>query len=312
MEPHRESMWGALFDSTGRKLVTASMDSTVRLWEAFPWADTDYQEPKGAPLPERVRYHAREYWRQQVTRIHAAAGPSPATAQTPLPPGIPEWERDRWPLREPDLGPEQINLDGAYTGVLDAVIYPSGNEMEWDDDLSELPAGRQQFGGVWFDVRGVVWLNSDPSESKCYPDFPHQVKGITVGRRFQKIHVLHAAQRHFAINPEMGRDAQGNPLPIGTYALNYADGSRHEFEIQYGRDLRHWWWGGRGDAEPEAERAKVVWVGTNGTSRRYSAKIRLFMSTFENPHPNVEVVSVDFLSKRTPFAPFLVAMTVEL
>lgn len=35
------------------------------------------------------------------------------------------------------------------------------------------------------------------------------------------------------------------------------------------------------------------------------------MSTFENPRPEVEVVSVDFVSKNTYFAPFLVAMTVE-
>jgi len=55
----------------------------------------------------------------------------------------------------------------------------------------------------------------------------------------------------------------------------------------------------------------VAWVGTNPVSERYEAKVRLFLSTFENPKPEVEVVSVDFVSKLTPFAPFLVAMTVE-
>ena len=70
-------------------------------------------------------------------------------------------------------------------------------------------------------------------------------------------------------------------------------------------------WGGRGDSEPEAERARVAWVGTNATSQRYEAKVRLFPSTFENPRPEVEVVAVDFVSRKTPTAPFLVAMTVE-
>ena len=160
-------------------------------------------------------------------------------------------------------------------------------------------------------MRGVVWLNSDPAESFCYADFPHKVEGIAIGRRFQKLHVLHAAHKYWGMTPEMVRDSQGNPLPIGAYILRYADGAQHEIEIQYGRDLRHWWWGGRGDSEAEAERAKVVWVGTNATSRRYDAKIRLFLSTFENPRPEVEVVSVDFVSRKTPFAPFMVAMTVE-
>jgi hypothetical protein len=230
----------------------------------------------------------------------------------PLPPGIPEWERDRWPQRDPAAGPEQINLDSAYTGVLDAIFYPSAMEMEWDDDLADLPRGYQQFGGVWFDVRGVIWLRSDPvrdvdpTDPAASADFPEKVEGIMVGRKFQRFHVLHAATTYVS-----GNLATGNALPIGAYILHYADGTQHEFEIQYGRDLRNWWWGDRGDSEAEAERAKVVWVGTNATCRYYEAKIRLFMSTFENPRPDAEVVSVSFVSKKTPFAPFLVAMTVE-
>ncbi len=101
----------------------------------------------------------------------------------------------------------------------------------------------------------------------------------------------------------------GTASPSGH--LRYADGSHHEHEAVYGRDLRNWWWGNQGDIEAEAERATVAWVGTNPVSERYEAKVRLFLSTFENPKPEVEVVSVDFVSKLTPFAPFLVAMTVE-
>ncbi len=44
---------------------------------------------------------------------------------------------------------------------------------------------------------------------------------------------------------------------------------------------------------------------------RYEVKLRLFLSTFDNPRPDVEVPAIDFVSELTPAAPFLVAMTVE-
>ena len=37
----------------------------------------------------------------------------------------------------------------------------------------------------------------------------------------------------------------------------------------------------------------------------------MFVRTYDNPRPEMEVVSVDFVSKLAPAAPFLVAMTVE-
>jgi hypothetical protein len=55
----------------------------------------------------------------------------------------------------------------------------------------------------------------------------------------------------------------------------------------------------------------MVWVGENNASRRYEAKVRLFMSTLENPRPDKQVVSIDFVSSRSVYGPFLVALTAE-
>jgi hypothetical protein len=93
--------------------------------------------------------------------------------------------------------------------------------------------------------------------------------------------------------------------------LHYADGTQHELEIVYGRDLRDWWHGGRGDPAAEVTQAKVGWTGSNPVADRYKASVRLFVRTYDNPRPEVEVVSIDFVSKLTAAAPFLVAMTVE-
>jgi len=41
------------------------------------------------------------------------------------------------------------------------------------------------------------------------------------------------------------------------------------------------------------------------------ATLRLYLTSYENPHPDKEVVSVDYVSAMAMAAPFLVAMTIE-
>src|SRR2546426_2569912 len=42
-----------------------------------------------------------------------------------------------------------------------------------------------------------------------------------------------------------------------------------------------------------------------------SSDLRLFSQSWLNPHPEVEIQSLDFVSKMTKCAPFLVAITAE-
>ncbi len=318
MEVHRDIISSAWFDPpSGRRLATASMDTTVRQCEAFPWRDSEYRGFRGESLADRVRQFALQYWRERVTQTSEGSEEVRMSEQPPLPPGIPEWERDRWPRRDPNAEPVQVNLDRYYTGVLDACFYPHWSEQEFDDDLSRIPMGLQRMGEVLFDIRGVIWLRpklSNPADTAfratCH-DFPERVKGIAIGRRFRKLYVLHATMTLREFGPKSMMDANGQPLTVASYVLRYADGTSHEHEVVYGRDLRHWWRGGPGDSEDSVERATVAWRGTNPMAEQYEAKLRLFLSTFENPRPGVEVVAIDFVSKLTPAAPFLVAMTVE-
>ncbi len=317
MEAHRDSIYTASFDASGRRLATASMDTTVRQWETFPWRDAEYPEPKGGTPGDRIRHFARQCWRERVAQTPHGSKEVRMSEEPPLPPGVPEWEQDRWPRRDPKAGPLQIDLDRYYTGVLDACFFPNWSEGEFDDDLSDVPTGLQRLAGVSFDIRGVVWLRWAPPfpadaafRASCH-DFPERVDGIAIGRKFRRLHVLHAATTYNAGDTKFLKGPGGKPLAVAAYVLHYADGTRHEHEVVYGRDLRNWWWGGRGDSEAAVERATVAWTGSNAVTERYEAKLRLFLSTFENPRPDVEVVGVDFVSKLTPAAPFLVAITVE-
>ena len=96
-----------------------------------------------------------------------------------------------------------------------------------------------------------------------------------------------------------------------TFPLRYAkgqhpvgaDGSQREFEIVYGRDVRDWW---KGPAElnSQTDRGKVVWTGTNPwlQEKEPDTTLRLYLNTYDNPRPELEVVSIDYVSKMTQAA----------
>ncbi len=104
--------------------------------------------------------------------------------------------------------------------------------------------------------------------------------------------------------------------------MHYADGSQVEFPIVYGRDLLVMvWWPGFG--QENAEDATIVWRGINPALKRCPSRdqagtlvegkeLRLFNSVWENPRPEEEIVSIDYISTETTgLLPFLIAITME-
>ena len=149
-------------------------------------------------------------------------------------------------------------------------------------------------GGILFDVRGVIQLRrQDPDWYK----FPEHVQ-IPVGRGFRQLHVLQGS-----IHGEL------DGAVIGSYRLHYADGQTMDLEMRYGRDLRDW----RDSGPPKSlgERAAVAWIGPRWAGASGNEHVRLFRTTYTNPRPEVDVVHIDFVSRMTQAAPFLVALTVE-
>ena len=91
---------------------------------------------------------------------------------------------------------------------------------------------------------------------------------------------------------------------IGSYVIHYANGQRKEIPIIYGQDVRSWW---VFPNEPATmARASVAWSGTSA-----SASVRLYKRTWENPLPNVEIKSLDFISSMANPSPLLIAVTAE-
>jgi WD40 repeat protein len=160
----------------------------------------------------------------------------------------------------------------------------------------DLPCRLQPLPGVEFDVRGIIQLGS-----RQVPDRPMMVEGIEVGRKCERLHFLHATRYS---------DRDLPPVEVGSYVLHYADGQEKSLPIVYGQDIRNCC---TVQGEPlEAQKAVLAWLGTSPEVQANSAFLRLFMSTWSNPRPGQEVISLDFRSSVTnDAAPFLIAVTVE-
>jgi hypothetical protein len=161
------------------------------------------------------------------------------------------------------------------------------------NNLASLPAGMQTLAGVKFKIGpGMMQLGSASIKGK-----PEKFEGIKVGRTLEKLHFLHATTF-----------SAPDGTVIARYVLHYADKTTSEVEVAYGKDVVDWW---AYSGQQPPTRAKTAWEGQNEPAKEYDARIKLYLTTWKNPHPKKKIVSLDFVA--TAFsgsaAPFCVAIT---
>jgi eukaryotic-like serine/threonine-protein kinase len=298
LQGHRDLFWQSAFTGDGRRIISGSFDWTVRQWETFPWKISDYPGSSEAPLRDRIRRYADNYWRQRL----AAEATGHRVATQTLKHAVARPDRSHWPSRPTAATSNQIDLTDHYTGILRAWFYPHFDWDRVDNDLAELTTGLVTFDNVLFDVRGVVQLRrTEPLGGlwqKRWERHPVRVDGIAVHRPFHRLHALLGTDQ---------REQDGRM--IGHLIWHYADGAAHESPIRYGEDVRQWW--ERPNEPSETSRARVAWRGSNPPAAREGASLRLYLSTWENPRPGVEVQTLDLVSELAGAAPFVIATTVE-
>jgi hypothetical protein len=164
------------------------------------------------------------------------------------------------------------------------------------NNLASLPTGKQTLGGVKFVIGdGVVQLGSARVKG------PEKVEDIKVGRFLTKLHILHSCGCG-------GFDPDGTV--IGKYVVHYDDKTTEDIDIVYGKDVVDWW---VKPGQKDATRSTVGWEGESELSKQEGAKLKLSLTTWENPHPKKKVVSLDYVAA-TPqrqAGPFCVAITAE-
>jgi hypothetical protein len=160
--------------------------------------------------------------------------------------------------------------------------------------LITYPEGVQKIGSVNFDVRGLVHLTG-----KDFPiRFPQSVSSITVDRKCAYIHFLHGTIFTAMANSK-----------IASYIVHQGDGHGDEVPIVYGKDVRTRWFDP--NRESEAQTPKPAWISPQEKIGATGKSLRLYVRTWKNPHPDLEVKTIDFVSHKTESAPFLLAITVE-
>lgn len=187
------------------------------------------------------------------------------------------------PARDPAAVARLLDLSAIYNLELGG-----GN-------MAPMLTGINTCDGTRFDARGCLFLAS----GKYYSDrVPDQMLGIPVALKGQRIRLLHGTF--------WGHDAPGTP--IGKYVLHFADGTAIERPLVLGRDVLET------KAEPpppSSGNATVACDFKEQNSVTENDKVHLYVTTWDNPHPETEILSLDFISFRQTEAPFLVAVTIE-
>lgn len=187
----------------------------------------------------------------------------------------------------------------ATAGMIDLTAYYNRSKRVGDNSMATLPSGLQAFAGTAFDVRGVVQLSDQVGPAPLSP-LTNAVRGIQVNRTCRKLHFLHATASR----------VMDGTNEVSSYFVHYVDGRTQRVVNIYGRDVRAWWT--TGNESLTADGATLVWMGTNpGVELDDAGSLRMFKRSWNNPWPDVEVVSIDFISNAKGVSPFLVALTAE-
>jgi hypothetical protein len=175
-----------------------------------------------------------------------------------------------------------------------------------ENNLAQLPSGVRAFGGIPFDVEGKIQLLGEPlpiSQRK----FPGRINAIPLNRKCARLHLLHGAS---------ALHSPGNK--IARLVLHYSNGSSAHIEIVGGRHLLDWCGpiyntdagDGRNTTSPDSE---LAWAGSNPWISEHAPdfSLRLYKTTFANPHPELEITTLDYVSTLSGPAPFLLGLTTE-
>jgi hypothetical protein len=173
--------------------------------------------------------------------------------------------------------------------------------------LKDFPIGEKTLADVPFTIgKKLIMLGC-----KVQKEEPGKVEGIPVGRSAHKLHFLHANGYGGGPNKEGSEWHIKDGTPIGAYVVHYEDKTTAEIPIVYGEHTRDWFFA---EGEPEPSKAKVAWTGENKYATDRGSKVRVYRMTWENPHPDRKIASIDVTGRKeeTVGAPFVIAITAEV
>jgi hypothetical protein len=233
-------------------------------------------------IPEGSRKYARTFQDRMESIAPACACPAVPQAAAEL---MGPWHCPQGPLVPVDLS-RQANW--SYTDSTPDLI---GN------NLVELPPGKKVLAGVEFRIPA----RHIQLRGTRLPDLPRVAAGIRVGRQVSRLYILHGTQFW------RGNQGIADGELVAEYRVRYSDGGQATIPVAMGLDVRDWW-----GSHPEPVRCgQLAWVGYNPATRPNNIYLRLYLCTWENPHPEKTIASIDFAAVNPSAGPFCVAIMAE-
>ena len=206
-----------------------------------------------------------------------------------LPYNADEEFRRQWDAKPVDRTPRKgftLDLSSACNvGLADNERKTGWLGLGAEHDLSSVPTGESQLKGDLFKIGpSAIRLASALDSDRAYPE---RVE-LAVGLKARSLIFLQTC----AWTDRARRK-------IGAYKINYADGSSETVDLAYGFNVVAW-------NDPRSlGGADKVWQGRTKDGEKAS----LVRFAWDNPHPDKEIVSIEFSSTRTEAGPVLAAVS---
>ena len=100
-------------------------------------------------------------------------------------------------------------------------------------------------------------------------------------------------------------------IAIGSFRVHYQNGEIREIPIRIEWDARGWWITLASPLPLRSKDSVVAWAGTNPARYRNGWWLALSRTGWENPLPDIQIKSIDYVSAMTAAALFLIAIKAE-
>ncbi len=160
---------------------------------------------------------------------------------------------------------------------------------ESENDLHEMPVGKQKFEDIPFDV-------IDPAKNGR-----RACLGLGKGEGYklsESININKKAASVYFLQTLAGS------TPAGTITLHYSDGTYHS-DIQKGNAIRNWWHPTSPGAGKSMPKAKIAWRGKNEIANN----IGVMVYGLNNPHPKKTINKIEFEGVKSGSKWFVLGIT---
>lgn len=180
--------------------------------------------------------------------------------------------------------------------VLVEAAVRSNAVMSW----SMLPRGAKEFGGVPFQVDGLLAVTGmeDVRRGDVYPV---RIARIPIDAKAAGIHLLHGVD---------GDDKDG--VPYANLIFHYANGQRRTNRLAHGVQARSVMRGRKVTSETVLDsNSSLAWSSAGGDeSDRSPGGVRLYRTAIRNPIPEEKMARLEVVSLFSQGTPFIAAVTV--